>query len=416
MDDFISLSNRLQNRCPGVDYLLAQQLVNDSWRTLQARREWSFRRQYGTFAPPTQYNAGVSSTNVGSGNPTLITGSGTTWTPQMVGTQIRVGGLLYPFYTIVGYLSPTSLLIDQPWAGPDVTAQSYQILQCYYPVPANFGYMYAVVSIKDSYRLWLNLTENDLAILDPQRTNFGQTYAAVYRGYNPIYGGVVGPVIPVTSVTDPGPISTTSTDSPTLQMLPTSFKWLRGGAVGTATFNWMRAGQSSFTGPVVTSATPTNLMDGVQVFWPTATYVSGDLFVINCTSMVSQSSILYELWPAPSYSGYLYPYIYVAREYDLTVAQPTLPPLIANRGEVLLEAALEKCAEFPGVSSDKPNIYYSLKQAAYHHAKYMDMLVDLERNDEEVGVSLIEYEIYPYAPAPWLDGSWEQSHAPYLNG
>jgi len=415
-DDFISLSNRLLTRCPSVGYLLAQQFVNDAWHTLQSKREWSFRRQYGTFAPPTQYTDGFASSNVGVGNPTLITGVGTAWTASMVGQQIRVGGLLYPFYTIVGYLSPTSLLIDQPWAGPDVVAQAYQILQCYYPVPSNFGYMYAVVSIKDSYRLWINLTENDLAILDPQRTNFGQTYAAVYRGYSQIYGGYISPVIPVTSPTDPAPVSTTTTGFTYVASATYIIQVATGGAVGTATYNWMRSGQTAFTGPVVTSNSAQNLMDGVQIYWPNATYVSGDLFVINAVSSTTSGQILYELWPAPSFSGYLYPYIYVAKESDLTTAAPTLPPLIANRGEVLLEAALQKCAELPGQDSDHPNFYYYLKQALYHQSRLNDMMVDLERNDEEVGVSLIDYEIYPYAPAPWLTGEWQQTHAPYLTG
>src|SRR5512142_1457386 len=99
MDDFNSLWQRLQNRAPQVGALLAQQLINDSWHTLQARREWSFRRRHGTFAPPNTYTTGQATTNVGAGQPTLITGTGTTWTQQMIGTQIRIGGLLYPFYT-----------------------------------------------------------------------------------------------------------------------------------------------------------------------------------------------------------------------------------------------------------------------------------------------------------------------------
>ena len=83
----------------------------------------------------------------------------------MIGSQIRLGGLLYPYYTIVGFLSATALLIDQPWAGPDVTNFSYQILQVYYPVPSDFVYWYIVTSPKDGYRLWTNITENDLALL-----------------------------------------------------------------------------------------------------------------------------------------------------------------------------------------------------------------------------------------------------------
>lgn len=416
-DNFITLYNRLLNNCPAIGPVLSRHFINDSWRDLQARKEWSWRRRYNTFAPPDLYQYGSATTNVASGNPTLISGANTAWTPQMVGRQIRIGGLLYPFYTIVGWLSPTSILIDQPWAGPDVTAQEYQILQCFYPVPDDFGYFYAVISIKDAYRLWTNVTEGDLAWLDPQRTNFGQTYAVAYRDYTPQFGGVVGPVIPITSPTDPVPISTTTTGYSYVASATYIIQVVTPGITGTATFQWLRAGQTSWNPAVPTTDFAQNLQDGVQVYWPDGqVYVAGDLFVINCQSLVQANVPRYELWPAPTFSGYLYPYIYISKEYDLSDASPSLPPFIANRGEVILEMALQKCAEFPGVSADDLNIYHNLQQARYHGDKVKDMLIDLERNDEEVGVSNIDYQMYPYYAAPWMTGEWQQQHAPFLNG
>lgn len=333
----------------------------------------------------------------------------------MVGRQIRLGGLMYPIYTITAWLSPTSILIDQQWAGPDAINQSYQLFQSLYPVPADFNYMYAVTSIKDSYQLWTNLSEADLSMLDPQRTNFGQTYACVYSSYTPQYGGVIGPVIPVTNPVDPAPISTTSTGFTFVASATYIIQVVIGGQTGAATFQWLRSGQVGFQPSAPTSDQPQDLSDGVQIYWPDGqNYVSGDLFIINCRSEVSQSTPRYELWPAPTFSGYIYPYIYTKKEYDLTVAQPQLPPFIANRGEILLEMALEKCAEFPGQDAEHLNIYHDLKQAAYHGSKAERMMVDLERNDEEVGISLIDYEIYPFAPAPWMDGQWQQNHSPYL--
>ena len=332
----------------------------------------------------------------------------------MVGTQIRIGGLLYPYYDIVGYISPTQLLINQPWAGPDVTLQPYQILQCYYPVPTDFGYWYIIISPKDGYRLWTNITENDLALLDPQRTNQGQTYAAVFRDYTSQFGGIVGPVIPVGAV-GAAPISTTSTGFTYVTNASYIIKVVTGGTTGTATFQWMRAGQTSFSFAQTTQAFAQLLMDGVQVYWPNSqTYVANDLFVINCTSLVSQGTPRYELWPTPSYQGYLYPYIYIAKEYALTVQQPTLPPFIANRGEVLLEMALQKAATYPGPDADHPNPYYSLALSKMHETRATQMIWDLERNDEEIGVTLIDYQQYPFYPAPWLDGSWQATHAPFL--
>jgi hypothetical protein len=416
-DNFITLSNRLLNRCPAVGIVLAQQLVNDAWRTLQSRAEWTWRRRSFNIAPPPLTNSGSVSTNVSTGNPNLITGTGTSWTPSLIGQQIRAGGLLYPYYTIVGWLSPTAILIDQPWAGPDIAGAAYYILGVYYPMPSDWGYVYAVVDIKNAQKLWPYATQDELATWDPQRGTYGQSYAFVFRDYSPQFGGVVGPVIPVTNPFDPAPVSFTSTGFTYVANASYVVQVVTGGPSGTATFQWLRAGQTTFQPVIPTSDQLQTLMDGVQVYWPDgANYVPGDLFVINCTSQVSGSVPRYELWPPPSYPGFLYPVIYIAKEYDLTVAQPTLPPFIANRGEVLLEAALEKCAMLPGADSDHPNPYFNLKLAQFHQAKLSEMLVDLERNDREVGIYNLDYGDWPYYGGPWDDGRWRQTHAPSLIG
>lgn len=415
MDDFNTLSNRLLSRCPAAGILLSQQFINDAWHQLQARREWSWRRKSGTFAPPNLYQTGTASTNVSVGSATLITGSGTVWTPQMVGQQIRIGGLLYPYYTIAQYLSPTSLLIDQPWAGPDVSGQTYQILQCFYPVPGDFNYFYTAVSIKDSYRLWTNVTENDLSMLDPQRTNQGQTYAVAFKDFTSNYGGSIGSCIQVNG-TGPDPVSTTTYGYNYVANATYIVQVVSGGISGTATFQWMRAGQTSFQGVVVTSDVAQDMQDGVQIYWPdSAVYVAGDIFVINAQAQITTGVPRYELWPAPTFSGYLYPYIYIQKEYDLTVQQPQLPAFVANRGEILLEMALASCARFPGTDTDHPNIYFNLKLAEMHDGRVERMLNELERNDEEVGVSNITYEQYPLYPSPWSTGSWQQSHSPFMS-
>ena len=413
MDDFISLSNRLLSRCPAVGIELSGQLINDVWRTFQSRREWSFRRRSGSFAPPNLYTFGFASTNVATGNPNLITGIGTTWTPQMVGTQIRLGGLLYPYYTIQNYLSPTSLLIDQPWAGPDVTAVPYQILQCYYPVPNDFGYWYVVVSLSGAYRLWTNVTESDLSVYDPQRTNQGTPIGVAFRDYTANYGGSIGAVIPV-AATGASPVSTTTFGYSYIANATYIVQMLSTGISGVATFQWMRSGQTAFTGPLTSADTAVDLQDGVQVYFPDGvTYNSGDLFVINCQSQVTTGVPRYEIWPAPSYAINLMPFIYIAKEYDISAAQPQLPPFVANRGEVLLEMALAACARYPGPDTDHPNPYFDLRLAQMHDARCEVLLNDMERNDEEVSLSNITYQNMEMAIAPWETGQWQQHHGPY---
>lgn len=414
MDNFFTLSQRLQLRAPMVGNVLAGQLINDAWRTLQARKDWSWRRRSNTFAPMTLYNAGSVSTNVANGNATLITGVGTAWTSTMIGAQIRAGGLLYPYYTIIGVLSSTQLLIDQPWAGQDIAGAAYQILQCYFPVPEDFGYFEVAISIKDGYRLFLQVTQEELALMDPQRTDQGQTYAIAYRDFSTNYGGIIGPVIGVTSPTDPAPISTTTLGYSYPSNASYIIQVVSGGVSGTATFQWLRAGQLAFQGPITTSDQPQDLSDGVQIYWPdTVSYVTGDLFVINAQALTTQGVPRYELWPAPTFNGYLYPYIYFTKELDLNAQNPTLPPPVASRGELLLEMALEKCATFPGASIDSPNPYFNLQLANYHRERYEQMMIDFETNDQNIGVSNITYDDFPFA-GPWADGRWMQSHAPFL--
>ncbi len=414
MDNYFTLSQRLQLRAPQVGNVLAGQLVNDAWRTLQARKDWSWRRRSNTFAPPNLYSAGQVSTNVATGSAFLITGTSTAWSPTMIGSQIRAGGLLYPYYTITAVLSPTSLVIDQAWAGADITAQAYQILQCYYPVPADFGYFEVAVSIKDGYRLFIQATQEELALMDPQRTDQGQTYAAAFRDFTSNFSGTIGPVIGVSSATDPAPISITTLGYSYPGNASYIVQVVTGGATGTATFQWLRVGQTSFQGPVITSDQPQDLSDGVQVYWPDAVaYVANDLFIVNCQSLIAQGVPRYELWPAPTYNGYLYPYIYFAKESDMTPESPALPAPIANRGEVVLELALEKCALFPGASMESPNPYFNLQLASYHRERSEMMIEDLLSNDQNIGVSNITYNDYPFA-GPWADGSFQQSHAPWL--
>ncbi len=448
-DNFNTLYNRLLSRAPLVGPLLAQQFINDAWQTLQSRREWSWRRRNGVIAPASLYQTGTVTTNAstslstGSGgintfqfNQTqfnqslasgisissldtgghLITGTGTAWTQSMVGLQIRLAGYLTPYYTIVAVLSPTALVIDLPWAGPNLVDASYQIIQLYIQMPSDFGYWYSAVSIKDGYRIWTDITEADVNLLDPQRTNQGQTYAFAFKDYGAIYGGIIGQPIasrPGASV----PVSTTSygftypaDTSYIVQVTGT-------GLAGTATYKWLRSGQSAFSGQVTTSQDAQDLSDGVQLYWPGGVnYIAGDVYIINCESVVTTNGPRYELWPAPTISTYLYPYIYIAREYALSPTQPALPPYIANRGEVLLEMGLEKCAEWPGPDVDHPNPYFNLTLAKMHATKAEMLLWDLERNDEEIGVTNVTYQSYPMYPAPWLDGSWQASHAPFLRG
>jgi hypothetical protein len=116
-----------------------------------------------------------------------------------------------------------------------------------------------------------------------------------------------------------------------------------------------------------------------------------------------------EFWPHMK-SQYSFPFLYVARATDLGDSGASLPMFI--RGDVLLEMALAEAARWPGSSRDKPSPYYSLSLAIMHERRAERMIMEMERNDDEVSEMDVRYAVnLPFSPIPWADGNWLQAHA-----
>ena len=117
----------------------------------------------------------------------------------------------------------------------------------------------------------------------------------------------------------------------------------------------------------------------------------------------------YELWPHQT-AEYVYPFLYRSRPPDLEDAAATLPRYL--RGDVLLEGALAMAARWPGPSQDKPNPYFSIQLSSMHDARFEQMVMELEKLDDEVyedDVSYLTASGWPFAP--FADSRWLQSHA-----
>jgi len=97
----------------------------------------------------------------------------------------------------------------------------------------------------------------------------------------------------------------------------------------------------------------------------------------------------YELWPHPTAQA-VYPYIYEARPTDLEDTSATLPRFL--HGDLLVEMALEQAAMWPGPSPDKPNPYFNRDLASMHGKRAEQLIMELERQDEEVAVSNVQYQ------------------------
>jgi hypothetical protein len=118
----------------------------------------------------------------------------------------------------------------------------------------------------------------------------------------------------------------------------------------------------------------------------------------------------FEIWPHVT-SAYVIPFLYMARATDLQDSGSTLPRYI--RGDVILEMALAEAAKWPGPSTDKVNPYFNSNLAKAHDTRAEYMIVELERQDEEISIMDVRYDTItrlPWAPLP-MDASFWQKHA-----
>ena len=110
----------------------------------------------------------------------------------------------------------------------------------------------------------------------------------------------------------------------------------------------------------------------------------------------------YELWPHQTAQA-VYPFIYEMRPTDLEDSSATLPRFL--HGDVLTEMALEQAAMWPGPSDDKKNPYFNRDLARMHGSRAEQLILEMERQDEEVGNQNINYvndDVTYIGDADWL--------------
>ncbi len=361
------------------------------------------------YVPTFTYPGSVSVT----GGSAVVTGASTTFTSTLTGMQFRlgsIGGTAYPTYTILQVVSTTSVVLDRPWAGPALSAQPYQLFQCYFPCPSDFQYFYSVTNPTANYRLNHNATQAEFDSYDPQRSQSGIAYAMAFYDYTQNLTGTVESTLQV-SGTGAVPVSTTSLGFTYPEDQLYSIKITTGGASGTAAFSWSQGTGITSGSAVLSSTSPIALSNGVQVYFPVGTYVLGDVFVISCKANAVSGVPRYEMWPRPIGASYVYPYLYCKKLPALSDEQPQLPEFIARRGDVLLEMALTNLALWPG-TPNQPNPYASPGTSNIHRVKAEQLIYELEVKDDDTGIKNLVYQGLPFM-GPWQDGSWLQTHALY---
>lgn len=180
LDNYEQLWRAILLRCPLAGPLLARQWLSFSFRKVVERRRWSWLLKANQFLPPAVVNAGTVAVTRGS---TAVVGTGTAFTSAMVGRQFRVG-VNEPIYTVATFTDATNIALDQAWGGKTVSAVGYEIFQAYYTPPSDFHAFVSVIDPQRNWQLYINVGQDELDAVDPQRARAGDVYVVSWRDYD----------------------------------------------------------------------------------------------------------------------------------------------------------------------------------------------------------------------------------------
>jgi hypothetical protein len=398
-ESFEETWNKVLASAPVAGADLARMWVEDAYRDLAERRDWSWRLKRNKIDIPAAYTTG---TFTATNSSYTINGSGTTWTTSMIGRQFKYSdGYIYD---ITDVTSPTCLTLSQPWAGDGVSGGSYTILQAYFTAPSDFQSFLSITYPEQARQLHLHVTQEEIDYYDPDRTYSADPVCISGVDYSSSYAGEVYPAVQVVG-TGPDPTSSgtyTGADDAIFIIEITT-----GGASGTAEYRW-RKNEGSWTSGVVTSTAAATLQEGVKAAFPTETYVLGDIWVIRARPVATPGLPRFELYPHQLNSAVL-PYWYIV---DIEVSNPAsnngvLPRYIP--GYVLREGALARAARWSG-STEKPNPYAQIARAESHEQKFAVYTSLLEvRDNEIIEQNIRRAMLMPYMELPWTHSqSYEQ--------
>lgn len=182
---FQDLYFNLIGEVPGLPAPLAKTMVNNALGFIYDSQLWSWQLKESNWLTP-----GLL---FGSGNVSSGTITATSYSDQIVGdataaalwvayasmpllTQFQIRVPSYSLYNIIAFDGVNTFTLDRPWMEPDGAGLSYMIYQAYFAAPlADFKRFFAVRdTINGSPLDYWSMTQKDLALIDPQRTNYNQ--------------------------------------------------------------------------------------------------------------------------------------------------------------------------------------------------------------------------------------------------
>lgn len=193
----------LTGEIPGMSYPLAQTKINEALGRIYDEQMWSFQlKESGWLTPGLLFGAGSQLQSTGTittvpFSPYIVgdTDASAIWAAYNTAgtlpllTQIQIRSPYYSLYNIIAYDTTSNapfgtFTLDRPWMEPGGVAQSYMIYQAYFPVPVtDFKRFFTIRDTTNAAPVDFSMyNQTDLAVIDPQRTNFNQpAYAVPYE-------------------------------------------------------------------------------------------------------------------------------------------------------------------------------------------------------------------------------------------
>lgn len=136
----------------GLDAETAGRMINDRYRALLGTRSWYGKKIKGEISIGPNYSTGQATVTNGSN---VIQGTGTNWTPVLVGQQFRIN-FTFPYLTITAVnTSMQQITTDLPFYGNNQTS-GYYILQAYVELDANIERMKWAVNQQMGWNMYVN--------------------------------------------------------------------------------------------------------------------------------------------------------------------------------------------------------------------------------------------------------------------
>jgi hypothetical protein len=216
-----TMARRMSLEVPGLSDLYATTLLNEALHHAEDEQMWSFQlAEAGWITPGLLFpggsglSAGTVTVTIGSNIVQADTTAAAAWAaytgpPLLTACQFR--SPFYSLYNIIGYGTGTSggygvggygaggygqgsvgfsyFVLDRPWMEPAGTGQKYMVYQAYFPVPVttppnpDFRRFFTIRDTTNNAFLdYWSLTQKDLAVTDPERTDFDDpSYVIPYQ-------------------------------------------------------------------------------------------------------------------------------------------------------------------------------------------------------------------------------------------